>query len=56
VHYLVSKSLNEESGDFRSSITPLDTQGRVMELARMLSGSDITPEAVANAKTLLSVK
>jgi DNA repair protein RecN (Recombination protein N) len=56
VHYLVSKSLNEESGDFRSSIIPLDTQGRVMELARMLSGSDITPEAVANAKTLLSVK
>ena len=56
VHYLVSKSLNEESGDFRSSITPLDTQGRVMELARMLSGSDITPEAVANAKTLLNVK
>ena len=56
VHYLVSKSMVEESGNFRSSITPLDTQGRVMELARMLSGSDITPEAVANAKTLLSVK
>jgi DNA repair protein RecN (Recombination protein N) len=56
VHYLVSKSMVEESGDFRSSITQLDPQGRVMELARMLSGSDITPEAVANAKTLLSVK
>ena len=56
VHYLVSKTLVEENGNFRSSITPLDTQGRVMELARMLSGSDISPEAVANAKTLLSVK
>ena len=52
-HYLVSKSLVEENGNFRSSITPLDPQGRVMELARMLSGSDITPEAVANAKKLL---
>ena len=53
VHYLVSKSLDERSGDFRSGITQLDAEGRVMELARMLSGSDITPEAVANARKLL---
>ena len=56
VHYLVSKSVVEQSGEFRSGITQLDTQGRVMELARMLSGSDITPEAVANAKKLLETK
>ena len=56
VHYLVSKTVNEENGNFRSSITPLDNQGRVMELARMLSGSDITPEAVANARKLLETK
>ena len=55
-HYLVSKSMKENSGDFRSSITQLDKDGRVMEIARMLSGSDITPEAIANARKLLETK
>ncbi len=53
-HYLVSKSMDEESGNFRTALTRLDARGRVMELARMLSGEDITAEAVANAEKLLS--
>lgn len=47
-HYLVSKSQDV------TSVRALDAEGRVQELARMLSGSSITPEAVANAKTLLN--
>ena len=46
-HYLVSK----QSGE--TSVTVLDMDGRVSEIARMLSGSTITPEAMANAKRLL---
>ena len=47
-HYLVSK-VND-----RTSVRCLDTEGRVQELARMLSGSTITPAAVANARALLN--
>jgi len=46
-HYLVSKA----SGS--TTVSQLDGEGRVQELARMLSGSTITPEAIANAKALL---
>ena len=46
-HYLVSKA-----GDV-TSVTLLDREGRIRELARMLSGSTITPAAIANAKSLL---
>ena len=46
-HYLVTKS------DNHTSIRLLDREGRVQELARMLSGSTITPAAIANAKALL---
>lgn len=46
-HYLVSKE------DDVSSISRLDEQGRVMELARLLSGSVITEAAIANARALL---
>lgn len=47
-HYLVSKT------DGTTSILFLDHDGRVRELARMLSGSTITPAAIANAKSLLN--
>ncbi len=47
-HYLVSKR------DGTSSIRLLDREGRIGELARMLSGSTITDAAVENAKALLS--
>ena len=46
-HYLVSK----EGGVTR--VRSLDTEGRVQELARMLSGATITPAAIANAQALL---
>lgn len=47
-HYLVSKT-----GDV-TSVKCLDREGRVQELARMLSGSTVTPAAIANAQALLN--
>ena len=47
-HFLVSKA----SGS--TTVHQLDSEGRVQELARMLSGATITPEAVANARALLN--
>ncbi len=52
-HFLVSKSIAED-GRAVTSISPLTGEDRVREIARMLSGSTITPEAIANAKSLLS--
>ena len=46
-HYLVSKAQGV------TSVRKLDAEGRVQEIARMLSGSTVTPEAIANAKSLL---
>ena len=51
-HYLVSKEM-DASGRSISSIKKLDREARVMEVARMLSGSSITDAAVANAESLL---
>jgi len=51
-HYLVSKS-DTPDGKVVSSIRQLDADQRVMEVARMLSGSVVTDAAVANAKALL---
>ncbi len=47
-HYLVSKTADV------TSMRALDADGRVQELARMLSGAHITPAAIANAKALLN--
>ena len=47
-HFLVSKAGGS------TTMHQLDADGRVQELARMLSGATITPEAVANAKALLN--
>lgn len=58
-HFLVAKN-NVESGDSidskkaKSSITLLNYDGRVRELARMVSGANITNEAIEFAKTRLS--
>lgn len=46
-HFLVSKQAGA------TSMHLLDAEGRVQEIARMLSGATITPEAVANARALL---
>ena len=48
-HFLVSK----DGG--RSSIRQIAGEDRVAELARMLSGINITPEAMANARALLGI-
>ena len=47
-HYLVSKK------DDVTHIESLDREGRVKELARMLSGATVTPQAIANAQALLN--
>ncbi len=52
-HYLVSKTVAQD-GKATTAINQLSGDDRVMELARMLSGSVITPEAIANAKSLIS--
>lgn len=52
-HYLVSKS--EKDGKTVSTISMLSPEQRVEEIARMLSGTEITPAAIANAKELLGL-
>ena len=47
-HYLVSKKEDV------TSIRQLDREGRVREIARMLSGATVTEAAIANAKSLLA--
>lgn len=49
-HFVVSKSVGDVT---TSTIKKLSREERVMEIARMLSGSAITDEAVANARKLL---
>ena len=50
-HLLVYKEQGPTG--LRTAIRPLDAEERVREIARMLSGADITPEALANARVLL---
>lgn len=52
-HYLVSKEINESSAKAISTIKRLSGDQRVLEVARMLSGSVMTDAAIANAKVLL---
>ena len=52
-HYLVEKSVSKD-GRTTSSIRKLSEDERVMEVARMLSGSKISDAAIANARELLS--
>ena len=50
-HYLIEKS--SEGTVTRTSVTLLDPAGRQEEIARMLSGAEITIEARAQADRLL---
>lgn len=50
-HYRVYKEENDEGT--LSHIVPLTLDERVSEIANMLSGAQVTPEALANAKKLL---
>ena len=52
-HYMVSKSIDPESSKAVSTIKKLSDEQRVMEVARMLSGSELTDAAIANAKSLI---
>ena len=54
-HYLVSKDIDPVTSVAVSKIKRLSDQQRVLELARMLSGSSLTDAAIANAKSLLSI-
>ncbi|HBZ44511.1 MAG TPA: DNA repair protein RecN [Maritimibacter sp.] len=50
-HWQVAKSV--EDGATLSRVIPLDASARVDEIARMISGDTVTPEARAAAKSLL---
>lgn len=51
-HFKISKSASDET--VISAVEPLDDQSRTEEVARMLAGAQITAEARAAARTLLS--
>ena len=50
-HYFIAKS--SDGLVTRTGVVPLDSAGRQEEIARMLSGTEITPEARAQADRLL---
>ena len=52
-HYLVSKEIDPATSRAVSIIKRLSDDQRVLELARMLSGSVLTDAAIANAESLL---
>ena len=52
-HYLVSKDVDAVSSKAVSTIKRLSDDQRVLEIARMLSGSVLTDAAIANAESLL---
>lgn len=52
-HYVVTKTIDEATSKAISGISRLGDEERIMEVARMLSGSVLTDAAIANAKELL---
>lgn len=52
-HYMVSKDVDPATGKAVSTIKKLSEDQRVLEVARMLSGSVLTDAAVENARSLL---
>ena len=53
-HFVVSKQYDDGSGRSISGIRQVSGDERVQEIARLLSGASITPEALANARALLN--
>ena len=51
-HLVVSKQ--ETDGRTKVKVTKLNDEERVTDIARLLGGESITPEAMANARGLLS--
>jgi DNA repair protein RecN (Recombination protein N) len=54
-HYMVSKDIDPLTTKAVSTIERLSGEQRVLEIARMLSGSTLTEAAVANAHSLLGL-
>ena len=54
-HYLVSKDIDPQTSKAVTTIKKLSHDERVLEVARMLSGSVLTDAAIENAKSLLSM-
>ncbi|WP_315760920.1 DNA repair protein RecN [Sphingomonas sp. Y38-1Y] len=52
-HYRIAKS--SDGTVTRTGVTPLDADERREEIARMLSGAEVTPEARAQAERLLEI-
>ena len=52
-HYMVSKEIDPASSKAVSTISRLSDQERLLEVARMLSGSVMTDAAIENARELL---
>ena len=52
-HYLVTKDIDPSASKAITTINKLSHEERVLEVARMLSGSVLTDAAVANARSLL---
>ena len=52
-HYLVSKDIDPATSKAVSTIIRLTKEDRILEVARMLSGSVLTDAAIENAKSLL---
>ena len=53
-HYLVSKDIDPAISKAVSKIEKLSDEQRVLEVARMLSGTVMTDAAIANARSLLA--
>ena len=52
-HYLVAKDIDPATSKAVTTIKKLSHKERVLEVARMLSGSVLTDAAIANAESLL---
>lgn len=53
-HYLIQKE--REEGRTTSRIYPLEAEARVMELARLISGADITETSLTSAREMLGME
>jgi len=51
-HFRIEKQIRKART--HTAITPLDYDQRVVEIARLLGGENITPTGLANAKEMLS--
>ena len=52
-HYLVSKDIDPQTSKAITTIKKLSPEERVLEVARMLSGSVLTDAAIENARALI---